>query len=365
MDTQNKPVVSKARILLDLKHALYVLLGSFILAFADAAFLTPCNIVSGGVLSVGIIINYFVQASTGVDVTSYIVLGVQVILWFIGLFTLGKRFSLQTLMASLAYPLFFLLLHNSHWNIADVIGLTKALSLDANHVETADLIVCGIFGGALAGAGVAVAYLGNGSTGGFDIISFIIAKYSEMKQDVSGFIIDSSLVVIGMICMQDIRMSLIGIIAALACAMAVQYIYVNSDTFVIVDIISDHYQEIQDYIHKEMNHATTVINTIGGYSGEERKMIRVIIYQIETTELRSKIAEIDKDAFVSFTQAKTINGEGFEPLIVTRSKRVRHPRAALERAVLAEEYAKIDAEKAAQEEKPAEPKEPPEDPKDK
>jgi uncharacterized membrane-anchored protein YitT (DUF2179 family) len=63
-------------------------------------------------------------------------------------------------------------------------------------------LIAGIFGGALAGAGVAVAYLGNGSTGGFDIVSFIIAKYSEMKQDVSGFIIDASLIVIGMICMK-------------------------------------------------------------------------------------------------------------------------------------------------------------------
>jgi uncharacterized membrane-anchored protein YitT (DUF2179 family) len=69
--------------------------------------------------------------------------------------------------------------------------------------KTAELMLAGIFGGALAGAGVAISYLGNGSTGGFDIISFIIAKYSEMKQDVSGFIIDASLIVIGMICMRD------------------------------------------------------------------------------------------------------------------------------------------------------------------
>ncbi|MCI2111064.1 MAG: YitT family protein [Bacilli bacterium] len=339
--------VSKARLLLDLKHVFFVLLGSLILAFADAAFLAPCNIISGGVISVGIIVNYYVEPLIDFDVTSYVVLGVQVILWFIGLFALGKRFSIQTLLASLAYPLFFLIFHNSVFDVAEGIGIVRALGLqDPTNIDTGSLMICGIFGGALAGAGVAVAYLGNGSTGGFDIVSFIIAKYSEMKQDVSGFIIDASLVIVGMVCLRDIRMSLIGIIAALACAVAVQYIYVNSDTFVIVDIISDHYSEIQDYIHKEMNHGTTVINTIGGYSGEKRKMIRVVIYQIETTELRSKIGEIDKDAFVSFMQAKTINGEGFEPFIPRLSKHSR-PRAALERAVMAEKFAKQDAEKAA------------------
>src|SRR5574344_2071348 len=85
-----KMTVSKARLLLDIKHVFFVLVGSFVLAFADAAFLTPCNIVSGGVLSVGIIVNYYIEAACGVDVTSYIVLGVQVILWLIGLFALGK-----------------------------------------------------------------------------------------------------------------------------------------------------------------------------------------------------------------------------------------------------------------------------------
>jgi len=348
----HKPSVSKARILLDLKHVFFVLVGSLVLAFADAAFLTPCHIVSGGVLSVGIILNFFIEAAVGVDVTSFIVLGVQAILWIVGLLTLGKRFSIETLLASLAYPLFFLALHNNFFDVSVATGIATALNIvPGASIETGSLIICGLFGGALAGAGVAIAYLGNGSTGGFDIVSFIIAKYSEMKQDVSGFIIDSSLVIIGMACIQDIRMSLIGIISALACAVAVQYIYVNSDTFVIVDIISDHFDEIEDYIHKEMNHATTIINTMGGYSGEERKMIRVIIYQVETTELRNKIGEIDKNAFVSFTQAKTINGEGFEPFIISRSKRLRRPRASLERTVMAEEYAKKDAAKAAQKEK--------------
>jgi uncharacterized membrane-anchored protein YitT (DUF2179 family) len=173
--------------------------------------------------------------------------------------------------------------------------------------------LAGSFGGALSGIGVAICYLGNGSTGGFDVISFIIAKYSEMKQDVSGFIIDTSLIVIGMFCLQDVVRSLVGILAALACAVAIQYVYINSNSFIIVDILSDHYAEIQEYIHKDMGHATTVIDTVGGYSGAKRKMIRVIIYEVEMGELKTRIAQIDPKAFVSFTQAKTINGEGFEP----------------------------------------------------
>ena len=37
-----------------------VLLATIVLAFADAAFITPCKIVSGGVASIGIILNHYV-----------------------------------------------------------------------------------------------------------------------------------------------------------------------------------------------------------------------------------------------------------------------------------------------------------------
>lgn len=329
MGTELRRKISKSKVLTETKNIIFVLLGCLLLAFADAAFLTPCNIVSGGVVSIGIIVQYFVDQAaggSGPDIADIVVASVQVILWIIGWFTLGKKFSLHTLAASIAYPVFYALLYRPIWGNGQDFAQMLGMGVLYDSKDLAKVLICGIFGGALAGAGVAVAYLGNGSTGGFDIVSFIIAKYSEMKQDVSGFIIDASLILIGMCCIRNIPLGLIGILAALACAVAVQYIYVNADTFVIVDIISDHYEEIQEYIHKDMDHATTVIDTVGGYTGEERKMIRVVIYQVETTELRSKIAELDPKAFVSFTQAKTINGEGFEPFVVPKNPHGRNLR---------------------------------------
>src|SRR5574344_1533054 len=346
MGTQLRRKISKSKVLGEIKNILFVIVGCSILAFADAAFLTPGNIISGGVVSVGIIAQYYYHLN-GVNwffglssINDAVVTFVQIILWVIGWFTLGKKFSLNTLVASVTYPLIYALLFR--FNIGGALGLDALF--EGTNAGTAQLMLAGIFGGALAGSGVAISYLCNGSTGGFDIVSFIIAKYSEMKQDVSGFLIDASLILIGMICMRDAIQGLVGILAALSCAVAVQYIYVNADTFVIVDILSDQYEAIQEYIHKDMDHATTVIDTIGGYTGEKRKMIRVVIYQVETTELRSKIAEIDPKAFVSFTQAKTINGEGFEPFIVPR-------KPSLHRSHRENHEAQYDAERMAEEAK--------------
>jgi uncharacterized membrane-anchored protein YitT (DUF2179 family) len=183
-------------------------------------------------------LNYYAQGPAWLfglaDINDVVVTAVQVILWIIGWFTLGKKFSLNTLVASIGLPVVLRLAFpfQHRWGFRPRCPLPRR-----RRAGNAELMLAGIFGGALAGAGVAISYLGNGSTGGFDIVSFIIAKYSEMKQDVSGFIIDASFIVIGMICMRDPIQGLIGILAAFACAMAVQYIYVNADTFVIVDII--------------------------------------------------------------------------------------------------------------------------------
>lgn len=307
--------LSKKKYYHEIKNLFFVIVGCFLLAFADAVFLTPTKIVSGGVVSVGIIVNHFLSPILHTDVNDIVVIATQAILWVIGLIAIGWKFSLRTLMASIAYPLFYTILFRL--DAGKAMGFDFLYVIEDGSFKTVYLLLAGLFGGALAGAGVAVAYLGNGSTGGFDIISFIIARYSNMKEDVSGLIIDTTLIVIGIATMRDMRNGLIGIIAAFACAAAVQYIYVNSDTFVIVDIISSENEKIQDYIHKELGHGTTVIDTVGGYSGEEKKLIRVVIYQIETTELRNYIAQIDPKAFVSFTQAKTINGEGFEPFAVS------------------------------------------------
>jgi uncharacterized membrane-anchored protein YitT (DUF2179 family) len=348
MGSQLKRKIANSHVYSEIKNILFVLVGCLILAFADAAFLTPGNIISGGVVSVGIIAQYYYAQGPYwlfglADINDIVVTSVQVVLWIIGWFTLGKKFSLNTLVASVAYPLFYTLLFR--FNVGAAIGLDALF--EGEGAGNAELMLAGIFGGALAGTGVAISYLGNGSTGGFDIVSFIIAKYSEMKQDVSGFIIDASLILMGVICMHDPIQGLVGILAAFACAMAVQYLYVNADTFVIVDIISEHTEEIQDYIHKDMDHGTTIIETTGGFTGVKRKMIRVVIYQVETAELRSKIAEIDPKAFVSFMQAKTINGEGFEPFIIPKHHHtIRHRGTEMQYQDQAYEKEKMEAAKS-------------------
>jgi uncharacterized membrane-anchored protein YitT (DUF2179 family) len=320
--------LTKEKVLEESKNAFLVLLGCALMAFADAVFIVPCNIVNGGVESMGILINYYLEPTLSMNVTDIAVGIIQAVFWVIGLFVLGKRFSFYTLLGTAAFPAFYSLMFRFH--LENAIGIDQMYV--ANSVTAADgtvsytlaiVMLAGLFGGALDGIGEGLTYLGNGSTGGFDVISFIIAKFSDMKQDVSAFVLDSSLIFIGIICMKDWALGLVGILSAFANSLAIQFMYIHTNSFIIADIISDKQEEIQSFIATELKHPTTLIDTTGGATGQKRKMIRVVIYQVETSQLRAYIAAIDPKAFVSFTTAKTINGRGFDPFVLNAKSKER------------------------------------------
>ena len=292
--------------------------GCLILAAGTVAFLLPLDLVTGGVSGVSVILNHYLEPIFGFPTQDIIAWIVQVILLVTSFIFLGKKFTLHTIYATLLYPAFLTLFMRTH--VLDFIS--DALNpAEAGDMQIVYTLLAGIFGGAFSGAGVAVTFLGDGSTGGFDVLAAIVAKHTPVKEGLATFIIDALIVVVGMVCLRDIPNGLIGILSALVWAVMVQYVYVNSNTYVIADIISAKTEDIMKYVHDEMEHATTVIDVVGGYTGADRKMLRVAFHRKELTSFRSYIAETDPRAFVSFTHASMINGEGFAPLVSKKRKK--------------------------------------------
>lgn len=295
-----------------------ITVGCLVLAAGTVAFLLPLDLVTGGVSGVSVIVNHYLEPILGFAVQDIVAWAVQIILLIVSFIFLGKKFTLHTVYATLLYPALLSLLMRTH--ALDFISSSLAPE-GAGDLQVVYTLLAGIFGGAFSGAGVAITFLGDGSTGGFDVLAAISAKYTPVKEGAATFIIDAAIVIVGMICLQDIPNGLIGILSALTCALVVQYVYVHSNTYVIADIISDKTDEIMQYVHQKMEHGTTVIDAVGGYTGQDRKILRVAFHKKELTSFRTFIAETDPRAFVSFTQASMINGEGFAPLVNKKGKK--------------------------------------------
>ena len=71
-------------------------LGCLVLAFGSAAFISPLGLVTGGVLSIGVIIQHFIYLSGSDFYAVDIITGAaQVVLLLISFLVLGKKYTIR------------------------------------------------------------------------------------------------------------------------------------------------------------------------------------------------------------------------------------------------------------------------------
>ena len=291
-------------------HYFLLLLGSFLLSFGNAVFLTKLEIVPGGLAGVGIIIQSFITKSGSTfQAVDIVVWAFSAFFWILSLIFIGKKFALRTLVASVASPLFLtLLLRVMIPNISFLNAFQNQVSGDGS---VGYLILCGLFGGLCVGAGVSVTFVAGGSTGGVDVIVFLMSKYLHIKESWGSIIVDGVIIVTGMFCMQKYVAALCGILCVTVSSFLIEIIYVKRQSSCQADIISDKYEEISRFVQDELGRGATIITANGGYKGDPRPMLRVVIDKTQYGKLKDFLAEIDPTAFVTFTITKAVYGEGF------------------------------------------------------
>ena len=77
------------------------------------------------------------------------------------------------------------------------------------------------------------------------------------------------------------------------------------------EIITNKWQELNDYFINVLERGTTIYDVKGGYKLENRKVVKMIINKKEYEKVKEKIEEVDPEAFVTFTPTKKVIGLGF------------------------------------------------------
>ena len=282
-----------------------VAIGTFVLSFGSVIFLAKCELVSGGISGIAIIIQHFVE----INIFDYVVAGLMAITWLIGLIFVGKSFAIRTLFSTVLYIGFTFLFNRIEF--FNNLGMTFAGTLDGDTPEVGNYILCGVFGGVFVGGGVAITFIGGGSTGGVDVFQIIMRKYLQIKESIGSFIIDATIIVVGMIAMQMWIPALCGLLSCVVASALVELVYIKHQSSYQVDIISEHWQEINEYAQKVLDRGTTIIHAEGGYKGEERIILRIVFDRMQYDKIREYIASVDPNAFITFTQTNAVYGEGF------------------------------------------------------
>ena len=319
--------LTKRQILKTIFRVFLVLVGTFVLAFGTGAFLVPFNLITGGVSGLGILLK---EICLTVDIWSYIICWS---LFVIGFLTLGIKFTLSTLISTIFYPIFLSIIVRTGISVyfanllygedvAKIVnGVVQISAADLKEIETGRLLIIGLFGGSFVGIGCGITFIGGGSTGGLDIIAFILKKYLNFNVSTTTLIIDTLIIVVGLIidllsggtsAPSEFMSGLIGIVGAFSCAMAIEYIYNGLETSYVCDIITTKPEEINAYVQEKLERTTTIFKVVGGYSKEDKTMLRLVFSKREYSQIKDALAKIDPDAFITFSKAKLVTGEGFE-----------------------------------------------------
>lgn len=299
---------------------LIIIFGTTLVAFGSVGFHVPLNINAGGLSGVGIIVRFFSPESMKTISYNIVITSSSILLWLIGLLFIGKDFAIKTLVATIVFP-------GATWlfttcpGISDVVAkLGELIKTAANGPTAGNYLMGGIFGGVFVGIGVALTFVGGGSTGGVDVLTFLMEKYLKIKQSAGSFIVDGTIVVVGLILLLPkdntfLLPCLSGVLSAFVTAVSIEAIYIGSQTSYQVDIISSKWEEISNYAQNELGRGATVIHAKGGYKGDERVILRIVFDRHQYTRIRAFISKVDPKAFVTFTRTNAVFGEGFRPHI--------------------------------------------------
>lgn len=265
-----------------------VLLGTLIMAAAVKFFILPFNVLSGGVAGIAVALEPVFHLDPDLVING-LVLGMFVL----GSVCLGKEFAVKTFLSSLVYPIYLAVLD----------PFVPALELEP--------ILASIYGGALAGIGIGLVMRTGSSTGGMDIPPLILKKYMNIEISKSVMVVDALTVLLGLTT-YGLEAVLIGLFSVVTGSYCIdKMLLLGSQDCKSVQIISDQYELMMEKIHCEMDRGSTLMDAQGGYTGEKRKVLLVVIENKEYNHLIRMINEIDPKAFVITTDIKSVHGEGF------------------------------------------------------
>jgi uncharacterized membrane-anchored protein YitT (DUF2179 family) len=309
----NMTKLSKKKIYAWISKNALVIIGTIILAFGSAVFLVPFNLVMGGTSGIAVIIKSIFSDGTSPETAEmYVNIAVAVITWslfFIGLVFLGKDFAAKTLLSTIVYPLAFPLL--SKLASPGVVPGDFFYLKGSEHEELA-LVFAGVMGGILLGAGCAIAFLGGGTTGGTDIIAFLIGKFfPKLKISEITFFVDFTIIILGIFAVNDLILSGIGVLSAYVSSMVIDKIFLGGTTAYVAHIVTTTPDEISRDVIKILDRTTTIMDCKGAYSGENKNVVMVSFTMREYREIISIVSKYDKKAFITVNKAHEISGEGW------------------------------------------------------
>ena len=244
-------------------------------------------------------------------------------LLIIGTWILGPKFGVKTIISTALIFLFTFILE-SWWGYNPVIHdgeiVKQAASSSMVPIPhdggwfSPDYFLNTVVAGLIYGIAIGLIFRSGATSGGSDIISMILHKYTKISLGTLVMIVDGIITLSTLIAFGDIRLPIYSVIIIFIEGKVIDLVVDGMKSYKTMFIITDNPDPIRDYIINDLKRGGTCITGSGLYKGNERKMVYVTLDRTDMIKLRSALYSIDPKAFVNIMESSEILGEGFRRL---------------------------------------------------
>ena len=265
------------------------IIGCFIMAFGTSLFLLPNQLSTGGFSGLATISYYLLEIPMG---TTIFILNIP--LFILGYIRLGKSFLSKCIIGTIFLSIFI-----------DLLEQLPSLTNDK-------FLAC-IFGGIIVGIGSAINLKALASTGGSDLMVYIIRSYKpHFLTSTLVLIIDTVIIALNVFFLYNLEIGLYSAIAIYLMTKMIDIIFEGVNFTKTMFIISNKYKKIAKEIGKDINRGSTGIYAKGMYTNEEKMMLFCVGSRTEIAKIKQIAIKIDNKAFIIISNAREAWGKGFK-----------------------------------------------------
>ncbi|MFP3124686.1 YitT family protein [Ectobacillus funiculus] len=269
------------------KRAFLIAIGAGLMAVGLEIFLIPNHVIDGGITGISIMLSHL----TGLNLGIFLFL-LNLPFFFIGRKQIGKTFAVSTLFGIIVLSIATTLLH-------PVPGLTE------------DVLLATVFGGIILGVGVGLVIRNGGSLDGTEIMAILFNRrmpfsVGEIIMFFNIFILGAAGFVFGW------DRAMYSLMAYFIAFKTIDVVILGLDESKSAWIISERHKEIGDVILARLGRGVTYLNGEGAYTGDDKKVIFVVITRLEESKLKSIVEDIDPSAFFAVANISEVRGGRFK-----------------------------------------------------
>ena len=268
-----------------------LIMGAAVFAAGVSFFISPGKIPVGGFTGISLIVNFLTPVPVGM-----LVLAMNIPMFIICARVFGLKFIAKTIVGVVAAT-----------TLMDAFALFPPVTYDP--------IMCALFGGLLQGTGLSILYSGGFTTGGSDLVLWLLKlKFPHLSSGFIFFILDSIVVGAAALILRDLRSALFSAIAIFTYTRVLDTLMGSADHAGLVFVISKEHEAISAQISERLRRGVTLLHGTGWYTGDHRHVMMCVVERSQRYTLKQIARAADPEAFIVVADAREVIGRGFKQI---------------------------------------------------